>query len=264
MLEKYSLKLLLAIRETGAARFRDLRAVVQNPRTLSAKLKALGSMGLVERAGSTYRLTERGRKVAEKLVEIAELIRPQPPIVGVERIPHAYYAPVVKKFCEKLLEVFGKRLVAVVLFGSIARGDWRRDSDIDLIIVADGWSNKRVWERIRELCMVEEMVEASVEYARAVEAGYVPRFQPYPLSPEEAARFNRIYLDVVLDGIILFDREGFANRVLSSFRKKLEKMGAKRVVLPNGSYYWVLKDVEPGEVLNLGWRIHKRLGQSSA
>ncbi len=250
-MEKYFLELILAIREAGSARFRDLRAVVQNPRTLSAKLKMLSTLGLVEKAGAAYRLTEKGEVVAEKLAEVAELIQPKPSIGGVERIPHAYYAPVVKRFCEKLLEVFGDRLVAVVLFGSVARGDWGQNSDIDLIIVADGWSNKRIWERIRELRKVERMVEASAEYANAVEAGYIPRFQPYPLSLKEAKRFNRVYLDAVLDGVILFDRDSFAEKVLSSLRKRLEEIGAKRVVLPSGSYYWVLKDLEPGEVLVL-------------
>ncbi|MBP1357400.1 MAG: nucleotidyltransferase domain-containing protein, partial [Sulfolobus sp.] len=33
------------------------------------------------------------------------------------------------------LEVFGDDLVSIVLYGSYARGEERRDSDIDLIIV---------------------------------------------------------------------------------------------------------------------------------
>lgn len=38
----------------------------------------------------------------------------------------------------RLAELYGDRLVRVVLYGSHARGDARPDSDIDLLVVLDG------------------------------------------------------------------------------------------------------------------------------
>jgi uncharacterized protein len=53
---------------------------------------------------------------------------------------------------------FGERLVALVLFGSVAWGEAREDSDIDLLIVAEGFPRSlrdrrrpllEAWERAR-------------------------------------------------------------------------------------------------------------------
>ncbi|MEM0459849.1 MAG: winged helix-turn-helix transcriptional regulator [Thermofilaceae archaeon] len=78
LVDEHSLRLLKAIKETGRARFKDLRAFVPNPRTLSAKLKLLSELGLVERDGPSYSLTELGEKAVEKLTEV-EGIAPRSP-----------------------------------------------------------------------------------------------------------------------------------------------------------------------------------------
>jgi len=169
----------------------------------------------------------------------------------VERIPHAYLAPVIKRYCEMLRDLLGDRLISVMLFGSVARGDWDKDSDIDILVVAEGWGDKPVWERIKELRKAINRLEQTPEYLEAVRTGYWPVIQNYPLSPDEARRFKRIYLDAIIDGIILYDREGFLERVLRSLRRRLEELGSHRVVLPNGRFYWVLKKVRAGEVIAL-------------
>jgi len=40
-------------------------------------------------------------------------------------------------FTEKAKELFGMNLMQVVLFGSYARGDFQRGSDVDILVVAD-------------------------------------------------------------------------------------------------------------------------------
>jgi len=44
----------------------------------------------------------------------------------------------IAKLVERLKEEFGDNLVSVVLYGSVARGDYRPDSDIDLLLVLRG------------------------------------------------------------------------------------------------------------------------------
>ncbi|MDR0307349.1 MAG: nucleotidyltransferase domain-containing protein [Chitinispirillales bacterium] len=44
---------------------------------------------------------------------------------------------ITKKICIAAKEVLGGKLEKVVLFGSYARGDYREDSDIDIMILAD-------------------------------------------------------------------------------------------------------------------------------
>jgi len=168
---------------------------------------------------------------------------------NIERIPHAYFAPIIKKYCEILNNYLGERLISIMLFGSIARGDWDKNSDIDILIIADGWNDKPVWNRIEELRKAKRELEESLEYLEALRAGYWPIIQNYPLNIEEAKKFNRVYLDAIIDGIILYDKNNFLTNILESLRKKLEEMGSIRITLPNNKYYWILKDIKAGEVI---------------
>ncbi|MHA1710622.1 MAG: nucleotidyltransferase domain-containing protein, partial [Candidatus Freyarchaeota archaeon] len=53
------------------------------------------------------------------------------------------YRSVVRRVLDRLLSSFGDRLVSLVVFGSVARGDARRDSDLDLLVVIDGLPRSR-------------------------------------------------------------------------------------------------------------------------
>jgi len=253
MFDVSSFKILRSTQERGAARFSDLKGIVKNPRTLSIKLRKLRDLGLIEWSNGMYKLTEKGFKVSKTLEELdRNLHSPTLKVKSVERIPHGYFAPVVKKYCEALGRLLGDRLVSVMLFGSVARGEWDENSDIDVIVVVEGWGDLPVWRRVEELRRAKEELEESFEYQEALKAGYWPIIQNYPLSVEEARRFNRIYLDAVIDGIILYDKDDFLARILQSLREKLEEMGSVRVTLPNRKFYWILKNVKAGEVIKLG------------
>ncbi|MEM2732979.1 MAG: nucleotidyltransferase domain-containing protein, partial [Nitrososphaerota archaeon] len=56
----------------------------------------------------------------------------------------------------------GEDLVSVVLFGSFARGDASRESDIDLLIVGDNLPQSR-FDRIRLFDEVERSIEKELK-----------------------------------------------------------------------------------------------------
>ncbi|MEM2184681.1 MAG: nucleotidyltransferase domain-containing protein [Candidatus Methanomethylicia archaeon] len=252
MFNDISIKLILSLGKLGESRFNDLKSFIKNSRSLSINLKKLMNMGLVENVNGLYKLTDRGVKVNELLREIHNLISLSSlKIENFERIPHLYFSHLIKRYCELLLDYFGDRLISIMLFGSIARGDWSRDSDIDILIVVDGWNDKPIWVRIGELKNVKKMLEDTFEFKRALNAGFWPIIQNYPLSLEEAKRFNRIYLDAIIDGIILYDKNDFLRNVLDKIRRRMEALGSMRITLPNGKFYWVLKgDIIAGEVID--------------
>ena len=43
----------------------------------------------------------------------------------------------LEQYTEILKEIYGKHLKAVILYGSYARGDFRPDSDVDIMILVD-------------------------------------------------------------------------------------------------------------------------------
>jgi predicted nucleotidyltransferase/DNA-binding HxlR family transcriptional regulator len=253
MYDEFSRRILLLLRKRKTARFKDLKSVVSNPRTLAIKLRRLRRLELVKAENGAYELTNKGLEASRVLEDLHRILySSEPRVENVERIPHHHYAPVIRKYCEILKDLLGERLLSIMLFGSVARGDWNRDSDIDILIVAEGWEDKPAWVRIKELRRAKEALEESLEYSEALRAGYCPIVQNYTLSVEEAKRFNRVFLDAVVDGIILYDKDGFLTGVLQSLRKRLVEMGSVRVTLPDKRFYWVLKDVKAGEVITLG------------
>ena len=52
--------------------------------------------------------------------------------------------PPLEAFAARLRSVFGDRLREVRLFGSYARGDADEDSDVDVLVVVDGLTNREV------------------------------------------------------------------------------------------------------------------------
>ena len=49
---------------------------------------------------------------------------------------------------EKALELENIKPEKIILFGSYASGDYRHDSDIDLVVISDDFEDKDYWQRI--------------------------------------------------------------------------------------------------------------------
>ena len=252
LVDEYSLLLLSDIKTKGAARFKDLETVVRNPKTLTAKLRKLAEKGLIESTTEGYRLSRSGREAVDILERLDEVsARRRFSTRNFERIPHRLYADLIERYCEILYDRYRDRLVSVALFGSVARGNWERDSDIDLIVVLEGWQNTPVWMRMRELQDLRKILSMTPEFKSAIEKGFTPNIQHYPLDVSETSRFHRIYIDASIDGIVLYDRQEFLQSLLNNLRIKLEQQGARRVMTPGKGYYWILKEVKLGEVFTL-------------
>jgi hypothetical protein len=71
-------------------------------------------------------------------------------------------------------------------------------------------------------------------------------------SPVEARHRSPLYLDIVEDGILVVDRDGFFAGVLAGLRARMRELGSRRVHLPDGSWDWDLKpDYRWGDVVEL-------------
>lgn len=114
-----------------------------------------------------------------------------------------------------LLAALGDRLRAVVLYGSRARGDQHQDSDWDLLVIVDGLPDRPL-ERYSEL-------KAALPLGTRGSASMLAR------TPEEfETRVADVYLDIALDGRILYDHDQYMAPKLRELRHTMDAAGLYR------------------------------------
>jgi Nucleotidyltransferase domain. len=145
-------------------------------------------------------------------------------------------------------EEFKDDLISVVVYGSVARGDNKNDSDVDLLIIMKNLPKDSMLKRIR---LFETKVEDKLNLDEYWKMGYYISLSPVLKTPEEAEKFSPLYLDMVYDAVILYDRNYFFTRILQKLRDRLKELGAERVKMGK-KWYWVLKkDSRFGETVEL-------------
>lgn len=163
-----------------------------------------------------------------------------------------FYKGILERFLELLEKTLGDSLVSLVLYGSVARGDAKADSDIDLLLILrDPPDNYH--RRLDQVLGVQYDLEREEVYQRVRETLEIGPFLSHIILSKEEADENRyIYLDMVEDAKILYDWDNFFAQRLKVIRERLKELHSKRVWLEDGTWYWDLKpDLKPGEVFTL-------------
>lgn len=102
----------------------------------------------------------------------------------------------LSELAELLHQVYGKRLKAVILYGSVAKGTNTDDSDIDIAVLVDGDAEElRAYdERLSDVSM-----DISLKYLKV--------FSIMDISYQEYERWKRIspfYRSVSEEGVVLY------------------------------------------------------------
>jgi uncharacterized protein len=161
-------------------------------------------------------------------------------------------AAVIRTLLPRLLDCclghYGARLVSLVVFGSVGRGTAGPDSDLDLLVVASDLPDGRV-PRVFDFEAVEHALAVDISSARG--QGWAVELSPVFKTPEEVRTGSPLFLDLVDDAVMLFDRDDFMRNELDSLRVRLQKLGARRV-WRGDAWFWDLKpDYRPGEVFEI-------------
>lgn len=151
-------------------------------------------------------------------------------------------------YTEALKEQLGESLVAVVLFGSVAREEATPLSDVDLLIIVSGLPESRL-ARQRCLEKADALLEARLQVLR--QQGVLTDFVPVLKTPQEADQVTPLYFDLLQDALILFEREGFFSAILERLRESFQRLGARRVRRGKIRYWELKPDYTPGEVFEL-------------
>ena len=164
--------------------------------------------------------------------------------------------PMLKQEFDRLLSevlravqlYYNERLVTLAVFGSVARGTQRPDSDLDLLLVCDPLPAGRM-RRIAEFRKVEEQLELLLKSLETM--GITTTLSVVIKTPAEVQRGGLFYLDFIEDARLLYDKGNFFRGFLDQLRDRLSKLGARRVWRGN-VWYWDLKpDFKPGDVFEI-------------
>jgi len=123
---------------------------------------------------------------------------------------------------------------AVLLFGSRARGESIRRSDVDLLVLHEEWEiEDAVLRRRRLYGLLRESVGEEFEDITVVDM----KLGCF-LKPKEIAT---LLLNVYWDGVVVYDGTGSVEGFLKGVREKISESGLKRV-RDGKAYYWVLPE----------------------
>ena len=150
--------------------------------------------------------------------------------------PYTRLRELAAEYAALLRSAFGDRLVSVVLYGSVARGDARPDSDINVLVVTGPIAPGP----FKRKDLLDAADEALAPLIAAAEMDGIPtRLARIVKTPEEAREITPLYFDLTQDAVLLYDRDGFFARVLDGVRTSLDRLGATRTG-DRGPRYWEL------------------------
>lgn len=139
---------------------------------------------------------------------------------------------IVKAFEQGFQEMFW----GLVLFGSAARGEAGETSDLDLLVVADPLPEKFTTRMQLLRSLLPRHLRGKVSLIAKTRAEFEGGFPSY-------------YLDLALDGIILYDREDYMTQKLERIRSLIQAAGLTRRRTEYG-FVWQWKRPPSGH-----WRI---------
>ncbi|WP_457753444.1 nucleotidyltransferase domain-containing protein [Thermococcus sp.] len=139
----------------------------------------------------------------------------------------------IKELFRRIKEHYGDNLLSLVVFGSYARGNNRYSSDMDLLIILK--DAPRVSERIRDFIVnVEEPLEELEK--KLTEEGIYMDISPLILTSEEALNFSPLYLDILENHVVIYDR-GFFKKLVKFIGEEAKRRKVFRHKV-NGHNVW--------------------------
>lgn len=112
--------------------------------------------------------------------------------------------------------VRNENVIGVMLFGSVARGSYKKESDVDVLLAVRG----DVMDAIEE---IEKTIDEVEELRTPLVAdGFYLRIRPLILSKADLKAFRPIYLNIIGEGIVLFERGESLTNFIGDVKRNVE------------------------------------------
>ena len=163
-----------------------------------------------------------------------------------------------KEFAKKVLEKFDGLVKSIVLFGSVVRGEFKPESDIDVFLILDDTTGELTQEKMEEIDSVVEKIAKSVSEKLSVQPSYtLTEFTDY------ARRGHPIVYNFIKEGMAIYDtgfflpwkrllesgkiprtREAIENYMEGAPKKITRAKTVKLLMLAEDCYYAMLNSAQ--------------------
>jgi len=168
---------------------------------------------------------------------------------NVQMIPQERYLRLIFLCFREILRARDIELTSFAIYGSVARGTAKKNSDIDVLLVSESFQGS-LGSRLEWLCELEESLQDEINWLS--EQGIHTHLSYYPLRKEEAELIPLLFLDMTEEAIILYDKGRFLESLLLELKSKLIKRGVRRIFIDDEHWYWDLKpDYKFGELIEV-------------
>ena len=158
---------------------------------------------------------------------------------------HSSLNIMIGKIVDILRGYFGEKLIAVVEFGSYARGDFDDSSDIDLFAIIEGLP-QRHFERATLLSsVITPHFSRRITIIAKTKGEFLSTFPP-------------IYLDLALDGKVLYDTQDFIKQRLTEIKSIIQESGLFREKKGDRHYRWDWR-LPPKKGWAIDWQGYREL-----
>lgn len=150
-----------------------------------------------------------------------------------------YQKKTVQRLVGLILDYYSEALVSLVIYGSYARDEARLNSDIDLFIILKHKNGLK-----STLEVFYENIEKNIEAELTVlytKYGINMELSPFILSKEEANYFHTLYLDMIDNAKIIYDKDNFFKQILKSVSELKTKYNFRKEPVGN-TFLWDMKN----------------------
>jgi len=249
LIDEYSLNLLKHLEVSRESSFTGLNFAIKNKKTRSERLKFLLKKKLLIQERGLYRMTERGIKFLKILEKAEAIIREENFYENYDRVPYVF-RNYLNSYVSLLKENFNDNLLSVILYGSVARGKWTYESDIDLLLIfSDETVNLSGFNKT--LTNITVTFEKTLQLKDRNNKTIYCSLQEYPIFLNDLDNFRTLFYDIAMDGIILYDRANVGFDFIERIKERILNKNIKRIFISDKDFYWKRNNVEFGELIEL-------------